>query len=67
MLNIPSMHGGSNLWGETKRPLGEARRPPGAAQPPAITDAETLKTCVQGAWRGGGGLETTPPSRLARS
>ncbi|POI18841.1 hypothetical protein CIB84_017414, partial [Bambusicola thoracicus] len=47
VLNIPSMHGGSNLWGETKRPLGEARRPPGAAQPPAITDAETLKTCVQ--------------------
>lgn len=47
VLNIPSMHGGSNLWGETKRPLGEARRPPSAAQPPAITDAETLKTCVQ--------------------
>ncbi|KAM7079824.1 LOW QUALITY PROTEIN: diacylglycerol kinase alpha [Ciconia maguari] len=52
VLNIPSMHGGSNLWGETKRALGEARRaagPPG--KPPAITDAETLKTCVQG-WRG---------------
>ncbi|OXB53258.1 hypothetical protein ASZ78_013614 [Callipepla squamata] len=47
VLNIPSMHGGSNLWGETKRPLGEARRAPGATQPPAITDAETLKTCVQ--------------------
>lgn len=47
VLNIPSMHGGSNLWGETKRPLGEARRGPGTEQPPAITDAETLKTCVQ--------------------
>ncbi|XP_032060669.1 diacylglycerol kinase alpha [Aythya fuligula] len=47
VLNIPSMHGGSNLWGETKRPLGEARRAPGTEQPPAITDAETLKTCVQ--------------------
>ncbi|NXV95906.1 DGKA kinase, partial [Calonectris borealis] len=47
VLNIPSMHGGSNLWGETKRALGEARRAAGAGQPPAITDAETLKTCVQ--------------------
>ncbi|KAM9176889.1 diacylglycerol kinase alpha isoform 3-T3 [Mergus octosetaceus] len=55
VLNIPSMHGGSNLWGETKRPLGEARRAPGTEQPPAITDAETLKTCVQGACGGGGG------------
>ncbi|NXX81956.1 DGKA kinase, partial [Urocolius indicus] len=47
VLNIPSMHGGSNLWGETKRAPGEARRVPGSPQPPAITDAETLKTCVQ--------------------
>ncbi|XP_068777429.1 diacylglycerol kinase alpha isoform X2 [Struthio camelus] len=47
VLNIPSMHGGSNLWGETKRPLGEARNTAGAGQPQAITDAETLKTCVQ--------------------
>lgn len=51
MLNIPSMHGGSNLWGETKRPLGEAAARTiagGAAQPQVITDAETLKNCVQG-------------------
>uniref|UniRef100_A0A8B9PHC0 Diacylglycerol kinase n=1 Tax=Apteryx owenii TaxID=8824 RepID=A0A8B9PHC0_APTOW len=47
VLNIPSMHGGSNLWGETKRPLGEARNASGTGQPQAITDAETLKTCVQ--------------------
>lgn len=58
MLNIPSMHGGSNLWGETKRALGEARKAPSAGQPPAITDAETLKTCVQGAW---GSAENPPP------
>lgn len=51
MLNIPSMHGGSNLWGETKRPLGEAAARTiagGAAQPQVITDAETLKNCIQG-------------------
>ncbi|XP_025047178.1 diacylglycerol kinase alpha [Alligator sinensis] len=47
VLNIPSMHGGSNLWGETKKPLGEARHPPSAAQPQAVTDPEALKTCVQ--------------------
>ncbi|XP_054859927.1 diacylglycerol kinase alpha [Eublepharis macularius] len=50
ILNIPSMHGGSNLWGETKRPLGEAAARStagGAAQPQVITDAETLKNCVQ--------------------
>uniref|UniRef100_A0A8C4Y003 Diacylglycerol kinase n=1 Tax=Gopherus evgoodei TaxID=1825980 RepID=A0A8C4Y003_9SAUR len=47
VLNIPSMHGGSNLWGETKKPLGEARNAGGGSQPQAVTDPETLKTCVQ--------------------
>uniref|UniRef100_A0A8C3HFM5 Diacylglycerol kinase n=1 Tax=Chrysemys picta bellii TaxID=8478 RepID=A0A8C3HFM5_CHRPI len=47
VLNIPSMHGGSNLWGETKKPLGEARNVGGGSQPQAVTDPETLKTCVQ--------------------
>ncbi|KAM9514526.1 diacylglycerol kinase alpha isoform 2-T2 [Guaruba guarouba] len=46
VLNIPSTHGGSNLWGETKRGAGGAMI--GTALPPAITDTETLKTCVQG-------------------
>ncbi|KAM9514525.1 diacylglycerol kinase alpha isoform 1-T1 [Guaruba guarouba] len=45
VLNIPSTHGGSNLWGETKRGAGGAMI--GTALPPAITDTETLKTCVQ--------------------
>ncbi|XP_061871487.1 diacylglycerol kinase alpha isoform X2 [Colius striatus] len=62
VLNIPSMHGGSNLWGETKRALGEARRAAGSPQPPAITDTETLKTCVQGVWGGAGTL--SPPSSV---
>uniref|UniRef100_A0A674KDA2 Diacylglycerol kinase n=1 Tax=Terrapene triunguis TaxID=2587831 RepID=A0A674KDA2_9SAUR len=47
VLNIPSMHGGSNLWGETKKPLGEARKVGGGSQPEAVTDPEMLKTCVQ--------------------
>ncbi|NXA12967.1 DGKA kinase, partial [Sapayoa aenigma] len=42
VLNIPSTHGGSNLWGETRRAPG-----PWPEQPPNITDAETLKNCVQ--------------------
>ncbi|NXA57097.1 DGKA kinase, partial [Nothocercus julius] len=59
VLNIPSMHGGSNLWGETKRPLGEGRLA-SATQPPAVTDAETLKTCVQGAWGATRGRDLSP-------
>ncbi|XP_074835990.1 diacylglycerol kinase alpha [Carettochelys insculpta] len=47
VLNIPSMHGGSNLWGETKKPLGEARKVAYGSQPQAVTDPEALKICVQ--------------------
>ncbi|NXF12334.1 DGKA kinase, partial [Smithornis capensis] len=42
VLNIPSTHGGSNLWGDTRRAPG-----PRLEQPLNIVDAETLKSCVQ--------------------
>ncbi|XP_063808675.1 diacylglycerol kinase alpha isoform X2 [Pseudophryne corroboree] len=47
VINIPSMHGGSNLWGETRKPLGEARNASCHNQPEVITDPEALKACVQ--------------------
>ncbi|XP_069509900.1 diacylglycerol kinase alpha isoform X3 [Ambystoma mexicanum] len=48
VVNIPSMHGGSNLWGETKKPLsGVAVNPTNQNQPDAITDPDILKCCVQ--------------------
>lgn len=44
VLNIPSMHGGSNLWGESKKPdcLPEVEHSE------VITDPELLKTISQG-------------------
>ncbi|XP_029007435.1 diacylglycerol kinase, alpha b isoform X2 [Betta splendens] len=43
VLNIPSIHGGSNLWGESKKSEGVPAAEPGEA----ITDAEVLKAVSQ--------------------
>lgn len=46
VLNIPSMHGGSNLWGETKK--ADSKGPTSQAEPEVITDPEILKVASQG-------------------
>lgn len=43
ILNIPSMYGGTNLWGETKKNravIRESRK--------VVTDPKELKFCMQG-------------------
>ncbi|XP_074538286.1 diacylglycerol kinase, alpha a [Halichoeres trimaculatus] len=45
VLNIPSMHGGSNLWGETKK--GDTKGLTSTEEPEVIVDPEVLKVTSQ--------------------
>ncbi|XP_067394731.1 diacylglycerol kinase gamma isoform X3 [Emydura macquarii macquarii] len=50
VLNIPSMYGGSKLWGETRKQRGYNRmskKVPEKLHSTVVTDAKKLKFCVQ--------------------